>query len=215
MSEPSGFTAPVQERSARTLRRMVEATREALETRRFDELTLADITAGAGVTVGAFYQRFPSKDALLAYLEQEAYGEIRESGARLFASPSPQHAPSTREVLRTFVAGMAALYQEHRGVLRELVQRSRSSEARQQRRMDMTRDVVAGAVEWILERGGPVSHPEPRKALGVALLFTTSALRDVILFGEEWTGGASNSDVDGLVDELVRAAEAYLGLRDG
>lgn len=210
----SEFTEPVQERSARTLRRMVDAARDALETRRFDDLTLAEITSRAGVTVGAFYQRFPSKSALLEYLEQEAYQEIRESSAALFSAPSPDPAPSTRVLLRSFVAGMAALYREHRGILRELVQRSRSSEARQQRRMDMTREVVAGAVDWILEQGGPVKHPEPRMALSVALLFTTSALRDVVLFGETWTAGASADDVDDLVDELVRAAEAYLGLSD-
>lgn len=192
---------------------MVGAARAALETRRFDELTLAEITGRAGVTVGAFYQRFPSKDALLEYLEQEAYREIRESGARLFAAPSPQPALSTHDLLRTFVSGMAALYQEHRGILRELVQRSRSSAARQQRRMDTTREVVDGAVEWILNQGGPVDHPEPRKALGVALLFTTSALRDVILFGETWAGDPSGTDVEDLVEELARAAEAYLGVR--
>lgn len=212
MSTPSGFTEPVQKRSARTLRRMVEAAGEALETQRFDDLTLADLTRRAGVTVGAFYQRFPSKNALLEYLEKEAYREIQESAAILFSSPSPGPPSSTRQLVRTFVSGMAALYQEHRGILRELVQRSRSSEARQRRRMDMTRDVVGRAVEWILEQGGSVDHPEPRKALSVALLFTSSALRDVVLFGETWAGGEAEGGVEGLVDELVRAAEAYLGL---
>ena len=209
MSKPSGFTAPLQERSARTLRRMVEAAREALETTSFDALTLTDLTRRAGVTVGAFYQRFPSKDALLEYLEQEAYGEIRASSAALFARPTLEPAPTTRELLRAYVEGMAALYQEHRGILRELVLRSRSNPGRQKRRMDMTRDVVEGAVEWILAQGGPVDHPDPRKALGVAILFTTAALRDAVLFGETLTDGLAVND---LVDELVRAAEVYLGL---
>jgi AcrR family transcriptional regulator len=191
---------------------MVEAAREALETKPFDELTLADLTRRAGVTVGAFYQRFPSKDALLEYLEQEAYAEIRESSATLFALPASEPAPSTRELLRTYVVGMAALYREHRGILRELVLRSRSNRGRQKRRMDMTREVVKGAVEWILEQGGPVNHPDPRKALGVAILFTTATLRDAVLFGETWADDASDPAVDDLVDELVRAAEAYLGL---
>jgi AcrR family transcriptional regulator len=210
----SGFTEPVQERSARTLRRMVDAARDALETTGFDDLTLADITGRAGVTVGAFYQRFPSKDSLLEYLEREAYQEIRESSATLFSAPPPEPAPSTRELLRTFVTGMAAVYREHRGILRELVQRSRSSEARQERRMDMTSEVVQRAVDWILEQGGPVNHPEPRKALSVALLFTSSALRDVVLFGETWMDGVSGSDVDDLAEQLVQAAEAYLGLAE-
>lgn len=72
--------------------------------------------------------------------------------------------------------------------------------------------MVDGAVEWLLAQGVSVDHPEPRKALGVALLFTSSALRDVVLFGETWAGGASATDVESLVEELVRAAEAYLGV---
>jgi hypothetical protein len=46
----------------------------------------------------------------------------------------------------------------------------------------------------------------------VALLFTSSALRDVILFDETGEEGESGGDVEPLVQELVRAAEAYLGL---
>lgn len=76
----------------------------------------------------------------------------------------------------------------------------------------MTRDVVGVAVDWILEQGGPVNHLDPRKALSVALLFTTSALRDVVLLGETWVAGAPGEDVNDVVDELVRAAEAYWGL---
>lgn len=209
MNTPARFTPPLQARSAQTLARMVDAARNGLESKRFNELTLAELTRQAGVTVGAFYQRFPSKEALLEYMEEQAYQEIRESGTALLADPPTQPAPSTRQLIRSCVSGMAQLYEKHRGILRELVQRSRSSEERQERRMDMTRDVGGAALEWILRQGDPIDHPEPRRALGVALLFTSSALRDVILFRESWAGCA---DVGTLVEELVRAAEAYLGL---
>lgn len=215
MSSASGFTPPVQRRSELTLERMLEAAREALREKSLDQLTLQELTARAGVTVGAFYQRFPSKAAFLQYLEDEAYRQIEERGAALFLAPPPEPAPSVREYVRTFVSGMAGIYREHRAVLRELVQRSRSSPARQARRMDMVRVVVGQAVDWVLAHGGDVEHPEPRKALSVALLFTSSALRDVILFGEAWAHGGSESDVEDLVEELTRAAEAYLGVPEG
>jgi AcrR family transcriptional regulator len=214
MSAASGFTPPVQRRSELTLQRMLEAAKEALDEKTLDELTLQELTARAGVTVGAFYQRFPSKAAFLHYLEEEAYRQIEERGAALFLSPPPDPAPSVREYVRTFVSGMADIYREHRMILRELVQRSRSSQERQELRMDMVRIVVGQAVDWVLAHGGDIGHPDPRKALSVALLFTSSALRDVILFGEGWAGGGSASDVDDLVQELTRAAEAYLGIAD-
>jgi hypothetical protein len=34
----------------------------------------------------------------------------------------------------------------------------------------------------------------------------------VILFEEGWVGGGSDADLDDLVAELTRAAEAYLGI---
>jgi AcrR family transcriptional regulator len=210
----SRFAPPVQRRSEQTLARMVEATREALATARFDELPLAEITARAGVTVGAFYQRFPSKAAFMEYLAQDTYREIREASATLFVPPEPGRERSVGEHLGIFVSGMAAIYREHRGVMRELVQRSRSNRRRQRARMDMTREVVARAVDWILSQGGAVDHPDPRRALSIALLFTSSALRDVILFDESWAGGDEEAGTSLLVDELTRAARAYLGLPD-
>lgn len=212
MTSDSGFTPPVQRRSELTLQRIMAAAHEALEDKTLDELTLQELTARAGVTVGAFYQRFPSKAAFLEYLEEGAYQEIAESGAALFTGTPPAPAPSVRDYVRRFVAGMAGIYQEHRSILRELIQRSRSNQARQERRMDMVGVVVGQAVDWILDHGGEVGHPEPRKALRVALMFTSSALRDAILFEEGWAGDGSETDVDDLVQELTRAAEAYLGI---
>lgn len=210
-----GFNPPLQERSERTLERLLSAARSALGKKSFDEVTLAELTEEAGVTVGAFYQRFPSKAALLEHLENEAYGEIREASAALFQVPPDADGATIRDLVRAFVAGMAETYQQHRGVMRELVQRSRSDEDRQRRRMDMTRDVVAGAVDWMLLHEGEIGHPEPKRALGIALLFASSALRDVILFDETWAGRESDLDVDVLVEELVQAVEAYLRLPAG
>ncbi|MGD8278666.1 MAG: helix-turn-helix domain-containing protein [Gemmatimonadota bacterium] len=206
------FNPPVQRRSEETLERLLSAAKDGLARKGFDALTLDELTREAGVTVGAFYQRFPSKAALLHYLEDEAYAEIREAGAVLFLEPPAGDRPTIRERLRAYVTAMAETYRAHRGVMRELVQRSRSDPDRQRRRMDMTRDMVARAVDWLLLDDGEIDHPDPRSALGIALLFTTSALRDVILFEETWTAPSAGPRIDALVEELIRAMEAYLGL---
>jgi AcrR family transcriptional regulator len=212
MTPPSGFNPPLQDRSEKTLERLLDAARAALTRKSFDELTLAELTEEAGVTVGAFYQRFPSKAALLEHLEDEMYERIREGGASLFRAPPSDDQRTIGDVVRAYVTQMAHTYQEHRGVMRELVQRSRSDDRRQRERTDMTRDVVAGAVDWILLHRGTIGHPHPKRALSIALLFVTAALRDVILFDETWAGPESELGIDVLVEELVRAVEAYLRL---
>ena len=113
MDPSSSFRPPLQRRSERTLHDLVEAANQALATKSFDELTLNELTERAGVTVGAFYQRFASKSAFLSYLEQEAYEEIRKGSAVLFDAPQGGDGRPIREHLRAFVTQMAALYQAH------------------------------------------------------------------------------------------------------
>jgi AcrR family transcriptional regulator len=70
--------APSQDRSRRTAERFLEAAFKLLETRTFEELSVADLAREAGRSVGAFYQRFGSKDDFLAVL-LTTYFEARET----------------------------------------------------------------------------------------------------------------------------------------
>src|SRR5262245_53720095 len=57
-----------QARSQKTLDRFLQATREILCEKEFAEITVAEIVQRAGSSCGAFYARFPSKEALLPAL---------------------------------------------------------------------------------------------------------------------------------------------------
>jgi AcrR family transcriptional regulator len=69
--------APSQDRSRMTAERFLAAAFKLLETRTFDELSIAELAREAGRSVGAFYQRFGSKDDFLAVL-LVSYFEVRE-----------------------------------------------------------------------------------------------------------------------------------------
>ena len=68
---------PSQDRSRLTAERFLEAAFRLLESKTFDELSVADLAKEAGRSVGAFYQRFGSKDDFLAVL-LTSYFEARE-----------------------------------------------------------------------------------------------------------------------------------------
>ncbi len=72
-----GRPAPSQDRSRLTAERFIEAAFNLLESNTFDELSVADIAKAADRSVGAFYQRFGSKDDFLAVL-LTSYFEGRE-----------------------------------------------------------------------------------------------------------------------------------------
>lgn len=212
LQQASQLPPPKQARSRDTLDRILAAARQALEQKNFEETTLSEVVERAGVTVGAFYHRFPSKQALLEYLEREAYGSMRSALTSVFAAPESD-VVTLAQLLRRFVTAQARMYRENRGALRAILLKSRSDPERQARRVEFTREVLGTAVEWMLTQPGDVKHPDPATALQVALLFVSSALRDVILFDENWvTAGTDAISDERLAEELTRAALAYAGL---
>ncbi len=87
VNPPSGAVrpAPSQDRSRKTAERFLDAAFKLLESKTFDELSVADLAREAGRSVGAFYQRFGSKDDFLVVLVV-VYFENREADfARMLA----------------------------------------------------------------------------------------------------------------------------------
>ncbi len=92
VNPPSGPArpAPSQDRSRKTAERFLDAAFKLLESKTFDELSVADLGREAGRSVGAFYQRFGSKEDFLAVLVV-VYFENREADfARILAEASDE-----------------------------------------------------------------------------------------------------------------------------
>ncbi len=70
-----GFRPPHQERSRRSLARIVHATRLLCVAREAAELTLGEIIAEAAVSASSVYRRFDSKDSLLDYVHSVTCAE--------------------------------------------------------------------------------------------------------------------------------------------
>jgi len=67
---------PLQERSRRTLQKILSAGAGLLETDGPEALTVAAITRIARISVGSFYARFQGKDDLLRFLGEEALADV-------------------------------------------------------------------------------------------------------------------------------------------
>ena len=80
-----GMPAVQQKRSQITAEKFVEAALDLLRTSTFDELSVADLARRAGRSVGAFYQRFGSKDDFLASLLTTFLAAAERSTERLLA----------------------------------------------------------------------------------------------------------------------------------
>lgn len=69
---------PVQDRSQRTVTRILDATSSLLAQMPLEEITTNSISAAAGVSIGALYRFFPHKQAVIDAVAVRHVGQFRE-----------------------------------------------------------------------------------------------------------------------------------------
>ena len=100
------------------------ATRKLLGEKRYDEITVADILAAAGVARGSFYFYFAGKADVLADLVGRAIGQGHEAAVSWLGHADPaEQAAATR----LSIAQGARLWRDEAPVLRAIVENWRSS----------------------------------------------------------------------------------------
>src|SRR5688572_16612275 len=110
---------PRQRRSERTLERIGKAVRSLMAEKRFEDITVDEVVRRARTSVGSFYARFPSKDALLQWLDATYYSESRRVIAEALEPSRWQGvgaAPMVRELARIYVQFL----RRHADVLRPI-----------------------------------------------------------------------------------------------
>lgn len=193
--EPTDFKAPRQERSRRTLRRLLDATRTLLEERPFVELSVGDITDEAGLSRGAFYRRFDGKEALLHHLNSRLYEGALESWTDFLAPERWEGVPVAR-LLDALVERTTLVYQRQRHLMRAFAHEVRWSDDPE---IQARADWLDGHIEdlFVEALAGAECPVGPRDAEDVApfmLRVVQSVLAEALLWSEPPATG----------DELVR-----------
>jgi AcrR family transcriptional regulator len=76
---------PRQERAARRVDALLDAAADVIAERGFEAATMTEIAARAGASIGAVYQYFPNKDALVLALRARYGDEMDAKWSALFA----------------------------------------------------------------------------------------------------------------------------------
>lgn len=160
----SRFRPPQQTRSQETLDRILDAAERVLDEKSFNEATLAEIMERVGVTVGAFYRRFPDKDALLHHLDERYFAEQHARADALLDLARWEGEPLV--VAIEAVAGEAvALYRARRGLLRSLFLRARTDPVLQATARQVNAHYIERLLELVHARRDEVSHPQLEQAV--------------------------------------------------
>lgn len=118
------FREPAQRRSRESLARVYRATNELLDRSTFDQITIAQISDRAQVSVGSIYQRFGSKDDLLWALYDAYLSEAAEVVASMDGKSNGKALSSRIEALVLMICG---LFRSHRGIVRSLLLKYRQT----------------------------------------------------------------------------------------
>jgi AcrR family transcriptional regulator len=208
------WVRPVQQaRSQQTLERLLDSAEALLADKGFDEVTVADIAARAGLSVGAIYARFRDKEGILHRLQDRFVAEAHLT-AEATLDPERWAGASSEEIAGELIAFLVEIHRERVGVLREMLGRARSDAEVYARRDGLIAHIARLLSALLLARAGTLRHPEPELAVPFALRLVLGVLKDAILYGTPRAHGIPASDAV-LARELTRAFLAYLGVEPG
>lgn len=208
------FRPPQQTRSQETLDRILDAAERVLEEKSFTEATLAEIMERAGVTVGAFYRRFPDKDALLHLLDERFFHQMQER-ANALLDPSHWQGASVAEILTEFARTAVEVYVAKRGVARSVFLRARVDPVIQATGRQINAHIIERLRSLLLDptRRREVTHPDPERAIALGFMMFYGALRETTVFGEVWPEHRQLVG-ENLGDEMAHLYLSYLGVGD-
>jgi len=166
-SGPGGLALPVvQERGRQTLERLLDAAEQMLDFVGLEGATVPAIAAGAGVSVGTVYKRFPDKDAVLRAVYERFFTDL--AVANQFAlDPAKWVDTPTVELVTTLVAGMVEGYRSRQSLIRALLlygQTHSDSEFREhaeERRLETLKPFET----LLRDRKADIGHPHPERAI--------------------------------------------------
>lgn len=191
---------PVQERSRRTVERILDAAARVFAAQGYASGTTDRIAAAAALSVGSLYQYFPNKDSILAALLERHVDEATSMLGRLEAAAAGQPLAT---VVGAFVAAMVELHMIEPRLHAVLFEES-PRPAHLQNRLWAIRAGLAARLAARLRGDPSVTVPDPDLAALLVVDTVEGLTHGYVLHGEEMADEAA------YVGEVTRLVLRYL-----
>lgn len=160
MTELEGVLPVRQQRSLARREALLDAGLTLLATREFDDLTIGEIVAHAGCSVGGFYTRFVDKEIYFKALQVRVMDDMVADARRRLAEERWRDAP-----LEAVVRGVVGFVYDHfRGRLGAVVRgtvRRAFADADAWQAISVGRDLLATRSQALIAAHVPAGHPVP------------------------------------------------------
>lgn len=198
---------PLQDRSRKTLNRIVKAALDLISERGVDGASVQDIARRARASVGSFYARFQGKEDLLRYLEVQLWSDARDAWKSGLESEEWSEL-SFEDLIATVVQVLVEV--DRTGARQRRLLESRrgpgsASDAAREFDAALSNDIR----HLLLRHSARIDHPDPSRAVDVCVAVVTGALR-YRASGEASAPAAFELDDEDWVRELSRMSLAYL-----
>jgi AcrR family transcriptional regulator len=164
-----------QERSQRTLERLLDAAEVVIREKGFADAAVADIARRAGCSVGTFYRRFRDKRALLHALDERFAEEFRATMEEAVAPERWEGAPIA-EILAGYIEFALEQGRTSAALQRAALVMAVGDAAFAERHMRLVRELHERLRKLLWARRDEIGHREP----AVAIEFVLEQLRTML-----------------------------------
>lgn len=207
-SSLESVSTPKQARSERTLEQILAAAERLIVARGLRAVSIADIVAEAGTSVGGFYGRFRDKEELLLALHERAQQELRAEVATLL-DPTRWQAATLADIVRVCVTALVRRGLDRRRLNAAFLESVAAHPEGWQRAVDFRAQLVDGVMALLLSRRGEITHPSPVLAVRFAVEAALAVVDERALFHA--IEPTASLEGEALATEITRLVLSYLG----
>jgi AcrR family transcriptional regulator len=183
-----------------TSQAILETAEKLLTERDLSEITIDDLTTGAGISRSAFYFHFESREAVLYVLAEKVVAELYATASAWTESPASPASPAAHS-LREAIAGSVAIWRRSGPVLRSAARARETSPPMTQFWSDAARKfitAVADRIESERTAGRAMPGPPTAKSLALALV----SMNDDVFYHHSRSRRSATADRE-IVDTLT------------
>jgi TetR/AcrR family transcriptional regulator, repressor for uid operon len=176
---------PQQARSRSTHDKIIVAAMTLIRSGDFDEVGFARLLKEAGVSVGTFYGRFKSKEALFEVVLDRFFSETLEWIDSTMAVVEAE-ARSLDAAIEGVVAAISALFYRDRGFMKAIYLRTRvrTDERLTSKAMAFNLECYGYLESALLRFAGEIRHDDAREAVRFGGKVVASAIREAVFFAD-------------------------------